>query len=413
VVLCIGVVVLFSITNFTLLFLEVTKKSAKMVKATKKNNDPSPYCSLGRWESHNATAALESECPSIWPLKNNGMGCCPKESGLLTYNKVSCQNDNTMQQHEESLIRGASLLKGKRLLFVGDSVGHHWLNAMLLAAYSKDSSLFPGNRSIWEESYYEKFSDEKSYYEKDPEKGFCGFPMKFVNMSSAWPDAPVITSFLYPNLCCPPPYKKELYRQCCPGGKPISRTGPISLQLEKVMPDIVIVQMGVHWHQVQEFRADHLEMLSAVANYSAAMSDAESSPLALFLESLPQHFDTPSGDGSYDDFHAVQSTRVSFQCFPLNQSLIEADLLLKDNSTSVGMHNFNRMAKHSVKQTSGVQWLTSNSKVYADRNDGHKGATRCCARHSDCTHFCYSPHLWQPAVEPFLLAVDRWYLFRN
>ena len=392
-------------------------RSPPTLTPTKNNNEPPANCSLRRWESHNdnddapavATATLEFECPSVWPVQGHGVGCCPKESGLLTYtsNNMLCHNNDSSQQYEDRLIRGSSLLKEKRLLFVGDSVGHHWLNVMLLAAYSKDSSLFPSNRSIWTESF-----NQPGYYEKDPEKDFCAFPMRSVNMSSVWPDAPVIASFLYPNEWCPPPYKKELYRQCCPGGNPISRTGPISFQLEEMRPNIVIVQMGVHWHTVPKFRADHSEMLSALANYSAAMtnssSDSESSPLVLFLESLPQHFDAPAGDGSYDDFHAVQATRTPFQCFPLNQSLIEADLLLQDNSTSVGMHNFNRIAKKSVDQTPGVQWLTSNSRAYARRNDGHNGATRCCARHTDCTHFCYSPHLWQPAIDPFLLAVDHW-----
>ena len=392
---------------------KVTDKSSKMkddspqstVSLTKNDNEPPANCSLGRWESHNAT--LEFECPSVWPMnkKTKRWGCCPKESGLVTYT-----SNNMLCHNEDRLIRGASLLKEKRLLFVGDSVGHHWLNAMLLAAHSKDSSLFPSNRSIWTESF-----NLTGFYEKDPEKDFCAFPMYSVNMSSVWPDAPVIASFSYPSEWCPPRYKKELYQQCCPGGNPISRTGPISFQLEEMRPNIVIVQMGVHWHTVPNFRADHLEMLSALANYSAAMtnssSDSEPSPLVLFLESLPQHFDAPAGDGSYDDFHAVEEKTIftRFHCFPLNQSLIEADLLLQDNSTSVGMHNFNRIAKKSVEQTPGVQWLTSNSRAYASRNDGHAGATRCCKRHADCTHFCYSPHLWQPAIEPFLLAVDHWY----
>lgn len=362
------------------------------------------HCLHGKWGSHDHEAvaqSLEFECPSFWPIAKASRipRCCGKrKSGLLA---LSCQNP----KQEERLLRGASLLKGKNIVFFGDSVGNHWLNVMLLEAHGKDNSLFPSNRSMWEQFYFKSFGPgNASYYQYEEELGGCRFPVRTINMTSAWPNAPAIDLFSYPNDWCPPKYKKTRYRQCCPGGRPRSVTGPISLQLDATRPDIVLAQMGVHWHTVPTFRAENAAMVSALGNYSAANPTA----LVLFLESLPQHFDSPAGDGSYDGFISAKN-RSNFHCPPLDASQIESDLLLGDNSTSVGMHNINRIAKLHVEHTPGVQWLTSNSHAFARRNDGHDGASDCCSRHADCTHFCYSPHLWRPAVEPFLLAVENWY----
>lgn len=54
--------------------------------------------------------------------------------------------------------------------------------------------------------------------------------------------------------------------------------------------------------------------------------------LLLFLESLPQHFDVPSG--SFDEFKA-NNNHTKFQCFPLNSTFIQKDLKLGDESISI------------------------------------------------------------------------------
>ena len=73
--------------------------------------------------------------------------------------------------------------------------------------------------------------------------------------------------------------------------------GLIFDKLNERKPDLVLVQMGVHWHGIEKYTKDNEELLVALGKYSASNSDA----LVLFLESLPQHFDALDGSGSHDD----------------------------------------------------------------------------------------------------------------
>ena len=373
------------------------QENQRSIEFAFKNTDPgvrAKECSLGKkWEPR---ANHDYKCPTAWPLPSNAVGCCNAAIDSVTYTRAS--NNSWCETYEQQLrAQGASLLQGKHIFFIGDSVGHHWLNAMLLDAHSSKPSLFPTERSTWSEFY----NKSTSFFEYD-ERGFCAFPFQFLNMSSAWASAPTIVSAIYPNSICPPPYKKPLYNQCCPRGIPISATGAISAKLNETKPDIVIAQMGVHWHAVPRFQTEMREMVTALGNYSALNPNS----LVLFLESLPQHFDMP--DGSYDGL-LTATNRSKFTCLPLNSSRIQSDLLKPlGDSMSVGMHNFNQLARSTVESTEGVQWLPANSGAIAARPDAHQGATNCCARHTDCTHYCYSPHLWQPAIDPFYLAMDSW-----
>ena len=287
------------------------------------------------------------------------------------------------------------MLRGKQILFIGDSVGHHWLNALLLDAHNKLPSLFPSNTSSWREFY-----SEPSPWQYD-NRGFCAPPFHVLNMSSALESAPVITTFVFPNNECPPTYKKERYKACCPRGIPIGgRMAAISAKLLDTKPDIVIAQMGIHWHTVPSFRSDVSDMVKALGQYATLNSGS----LILFLESLPQHFDAP--DGSYDGWRAnVNVNRSAFLCPPLNLTRVQTDQLVGDDM-SVGIYNLNQIARREVEVTEGVHWLPANSgAAFAVRHDAHKGATKCCSKHTDCSHYCYSPDLWRPALDPFYSQV--------
>lgn len=377
--------------NTQMMFAQLGTKSDGVIDRTKHENATKvEECSLEKkWEPR---ADHEFSCPTAWPLPFNQVGCCSAATGSIVY--ASKDSTSSWCGHGQQFRKsGASLLQGKRMFSIGDSVGHHWLNAMLLDAHkNRQLSLFPSNASTWSEFY----NPSTSYYEYD-ERGFCAFPFKTVDMSSAWASAPSIVSAVYPNDLCPPSYKTQLHKQCCPHNHPISRTGAISVKLNETKPNIVILQMGVHYHTVSSFQAALREMLMTLENYSAM----NVGPLVLFLESLPQHFDSPDGDGSYDGFHSA-ANRSAWTCTPLNSSQIESDL-------RVGMHNFNQIARRAVEQTPGLKWLPSNGEAFAFQHDGHAGATKCCARHTDCTHYCYSPNLWQPAIDPFYVAVNGWF----
>ena len=354
-----------------------------------------------QWRPGNSTSNVDSTCPTAWPLAQNRKECCGRTIASITY---ASENNNISasslceSQEQQLRMQGAYGLQGKRFFFIGDSVGHQWLNSMLLDAHRHHQHrLFHNNTNIWAE-YLNKST---SFYEYD-ERGFCAFPFQVMNMSSIWTSAPSIVSAAYPNFLCPPTYTRALYRQCCPKGSPISYTGAISVKLNETHPDIVIAHLGVHYHSVSNFPTVLNKMLMALGNYSALNPNT----LVLFLKSLPQHFDSPNGSGSYDGFHQAVN-RSAWQCYPLNSSQIGIDLLLGDISVSTGMHNFNRIARRAVEEMQGgVQWLSSNSVIMGFRHDGHTGVQY--PRYTDCTHFCYAPNLWQPAIDPFYHAVDDW-----
>ena len=382
--------------------------SSRMVDSTKDHNHGIDRgCSLKKqWGTSISNSNVSLTCPEAWPIPSSGMRCCNKMIASVAYTSKIQNNSHSSSSCEtlEQQVRrhGASLLQGKKLLFIGDSVGNHWLNSMLLDAHNnKEESLFHSNQSIWKE-YYKKSDID---YEYDESAGFCTHPYYELNMSSIWPHAPSVVTFKYPNELCPPYYKKELQKICCPHKQPLSYTGAISVKLNEIQPDIVIAQMGVHFHSISSFQTVLDEMLMMLGNYSVVNPDS----LVLFLESLPQHFDSPDGSGSFDGFEGAVN-RSAWQCLPLNSTQIEDDLLLGDASVSVGIHNFNRIARRAVEETKGaVHWLSSNSDVMGLRNDGHKGATGCCRRHTDCTHLCYAPNLWQPAIDPFYNALKGWF----
>ena len=193
-------------------------------------------CSLKKqWRPTNSTS---SACPKAWPLPSDNMPCCDKGIASIeyTYENQSSTSSICETQEQQLRMQGASLLRGKQLFLIGDSVSHHWLNAMLLDAQynSKEQLLFHNNTSIWKK-YWNGWNHSLTYFEYD-ERGFCAFPFEGFNMSSLWPSAPSIVSARYPGYLCPPIYKKALYQKCCPGGNPLSYTGAISAKLNETKP---------------------------------------------------------------------------------------------------------------------------------------------------------------------------------
>lgn len=378
------------------LFRNISRENSFVTKNPifKNKNKLSEVLEKGEWIKLNESI-VNYDCPIAAPFAPSGLQCCNKQIYPISY----LSSSSSKKEFKAQIDQGASALMKKKILFVGDSVGHQWLNSLLLGAFRRENNLFPQNVSIWKNFL---FYNNNSYIYNE-EKNFCYLPTRTFNITSIWKYSPIITAFYYPNDLCPPKYKNTLYSKCCPRGIPVSTTGAISEKLEEIKPDIVITQMGVHWHSVEKYSQDTSVMISALQNYSIFNKHS----LLLFLESLPQHFDTPSGDGSFTDFK-LGTDRNPWKCFSQNLTNEQQSVLISKNSTSVGILNLNHIAKMKVETSPGVNWLSTNSRAFSKRDDAHKGATKCCAKHRDCTHYCYSHYLWEPAIEPFFFSLFKW-----
>jgi hypothetical protein len=89
-------------------------------QAEKGNHVRAKECSLGKkWEPQENH---DYKCPTAWPLLRNKVGCCNAAIGLVTYTHPF--NNSWCETYEQQLrVQGASLLQGKQIFFIDDSVG--------------------------------------------------------------------------------------------------------------------------------------------------------------------------------------------------------------------------------------------------------------------------------------------------
>jgi len=374
------------------------------------------------WRLPNVLSPKESFCPKTWPLPHHPTGCCEAQTGSMEYTPSTNNSSPWCQQNQEWLRDfGSSLLAGKKLLFVGDSVGQNWLNAMLLDANSRHpGELLPLDPNNWKR-YYQGNKHVAAKYNFNETKGFCEFPFETLGFSTNR-NYIQVTSANYPNYICPHPSHKELHQKCCPPNRfqynhqTSFLVAPIAFELQQNHYDIVILQMGAHY---RTYTLQHTN--NAAVRTAAGAGLDELLPLfqtyalrhrrsiVLFLESLPQHFDT--FDGSYAALGLTVNASRS-ECFPLGMNHKRQD---KHKTGGLGVHRLNAIAKEILRHSNNnqwhnhnVRWLSSNAHAFDVRHDGHDNA-RNFPQFKDCTHYCYSPNLWQPAIDPFYKALADWF----
>ena len=154
-----------------------------------------------------------------------------------------------------------------------------------------------------------------------------------------------------------------------------------------------MANFGIHWHgpegrEPSPYADDVKHLLELMRGY-AEMTDlplreGTAAPLLHYRETPPQHFESRNGGGSYDA-RIMRGPTARAVCAPLRAS-----------TTNVGPQSLNRIALAAVRALPGrsVRWLPA-FEALSSRSDAHT-----VERH-DCTHWCYSPLLWDPVLAPF------------
>ena len=191
-------------------------------------------------------------------------------------------------------------------------------------------------------------------------------------------------------------------------------TGPLptlfvaAMQRMSPPPSVVVVHYGSHWHDWERgnhsarwYEHDVRQLVSNLTAYSEWYTRREGSrPLLLVRDNFPQHFDTPSGDGSFERRKEWGDLRSHDRCKPI----------VWWRPASIGPWSLNHRAYPIVSDAApAVQWLGGGFESLAPRHETHlKGAASPMGHLDDCTHHCYSPLLWEPALDHFYRAVNLW-----
>ena len=349
------------------------------------------------WSKPSTTTAVEEAlrgrqlCPELSPLASK-LSCCPSVASSMMYRERSLGGASaTMAYMRNTSIAAAQQLRRRRVVTVGDSVMQQWTNALLLDLAGSfrlttgRSLRLPSGRWTKHEVPWPTLIQDNKY-----SATYCdATPSKLFNASALDAAAPHVAFFsLHTGICMHPPHS-----ECCHGEAPPVRALVRFLQAFK--PDIVVTNYGVHWHGQQtetegSYRHDVAHLITALDHYGRGRDRV---PLAVgMLETFPQHFPGPLGDGSFD----TRDPRDG--CAPLS-------LGKTGRNFTKGPLAMNRLLRQAVESRPSLHVNISVLPVFnafASRYDAHHSQ-------SDCTHLCYSALLWDAALLPFYkLVLETW-----
>ena len=158
-----------------------------------------------------------------------------------------------------------------------------------------------------------------------------------------------------------------------------------------------------HGHGGREPSPYNIDVGRLVEQLQAYGAKRRPTPLLLYRETPPQHFPGKEGGGSYDTrtVHGANSRVYS----PLGSDVLSQD---------VGPQGLNRIACEVVgaSRAKGVHWLPAWDMLAA-RADAHGWSASRPVRTPgtvttwDCTHWCYSPLLFDATLFPLWGHVVR------
>lgn len=278
------------------------------------------------------------------------------------------------------------MLRGRRALVVGDSIAQQWANALLLDLHGR-ALLFPP-RGAWRNAVTNLGDDQARW-----KRMYCGseptllFNASAMSSSRSHPAPIIAVAIMHEDSC----RMAKIDKPCCIGaGPPLAYLQAV---LRSLQPQIVVANYGVHWHGRQTSRAGtyarHItRLLDVLTNYSMQRRlQTGRRPLVVLRETLPQHFQTAWGDGAWD------GPEQTGDCGPI-----------KNRKPNAGPRTFNLLAERAVRMHPHgvhVELLKGEFDAMLPRHDAHHQS-------GDCTHFCYAPLLWEPALRPFYMALLRW-----
>lgn len=357
-------------------------------------------------------AALDGRplCPALLPFASmrteiQRTVCCPSGHDKLLKDHGIGAEETHQQAHEAN-----KLLLGRRILVVGDSLSVQWANALLVDLHGRGA--MAGLDQL----------REHAWKEQDGRRRYCDATPQYVfNGTAAAPQAPILALFpVAPDLCLLPGLL------CCNDGIE-TQMAALTRFMNRFDPHIVVANFGIHWHgrQVADgtYSRDVGKLLVAMVAYGAERIQRSSQPLLLYRETLPQHFPTLRRDGSFEGFYSENGSVCS--CITAGRSCdsLSPEVAASSNDASPATLNClaTRVLSHGAGGSSNVSLLSQmrlepqvlpQFDAFASRLDAHIGYSPLGVRPQglrptalDCTHWCYSPLLWDAALGPFYRAV--------
>lgn len=331
-------------------------------------------------------------CPPDAPFANAPV-CCAHATAV----KAAYQHARALREMHSTARRAAELLRQKRVVVVGDSISQQWANALLLdlrgRGFLANSSwprtvsnlgLPPNTRP-----FHREHQASRMYCDGLPAISFRGVASSS-SSSTAKQQVPTVQYFsLHTHTC------GGTHAGCCRGDAPPVQA--LAKFLRSRHPHIVVANYGVHWHGKQlpggEYYNDTARLLATLNEYAAERAKAKASaPLLLLRETFPQHFD----GGSYDTGGGSRRTWSGCTDVPYDQV-----------QPGVGPVAFNQLARAALRSSSqgalggggrpaAVRFYGRAFRALVPRKEAHLEGPG-----HDCTHWCYSPLLWDPVLAPF------------
>ena len=203
----------------------------------------------------------------------------------------------------------------------------------------------------------------------------------------------------------------------CDCHSPYPLASALARTLRHYRPDVVVMNYGVHWNGAQlpggAYISEVEAAMSALSTYAGAwrseapthtksaggsLGGSQPAPLLFWRETAPQHFDgCPRGDGAWSTYAAHRRPGADPQC---------AETRWRESQQWTDLHEgavaLNRLVAHAAQAYPHISMLPVFER-FGPRHDAHHYA-------ADCTHWCYSPFLWDAAIMPFYAALvtARW-----
>ncbi len=154
----------------------------------------------------------------------------------------------------------------------------------------------------------------------------------------------------------------------------------LETMVAKVDTLVVVLNMGLHYvdNPVAHFsRSDYQAQMTMALSFlhQFALRHASKTVKVFFRETTAQHFPTPNGYWPGVKY----SHTMKLGCVPLQDASAQADWRNRDIDTIVKTHN---LFKVEI-----VRFYDVTAPLWSEHPNGHM---------KDCTHFCWSPMLYQP-----------------
>lgn len=370
---------------------------------------------VGRPEEVHAALDGRPLCPGLLPFasmqtEHRRTTCCPSAHGKLLKNRGVEAEEMRHQAREAS-----KLLLGRRILVVGDSISVQWANALLVDLHGRGAmtGLDQLRAHAWREQH-----GHRRYCDATPQFMFNG--------TASAPQAPILALFpVAPDAC------NKTGSLCCTDGIE-TQMAALTRFMAKFEPHIVVANFGIHWHvrHVTDgtYSRDVRTLVLAMVHYGAERVRRSSQPLLLYRETLPQHFPNLRRDGSFEGFVSENGSVCSSITLDRSCDSLSPEVAASSNAASAATLNClaarvlsdgagSRVNVDPLSQMRRVPQLLPQLAALAARQDAHMGYFPLGVRREglrptalDCTHWCYSPLLWDAALGPFYRAVLNHYV---